>query len=339
MQKWFITLSVLLALYAVQPAGAQQIEKGVTVQHGWFNKRTPIEPIQVKNTHGDQIKGMQRVAISVFNVEFPDDFDLKVQSSGTIGNSSSAGGIFSRTRSAELRTNLVGIDLATRQRIADAAYADFVSELKAAGFDVVDQNALVAAAPEISTWESLPSGTHGRFGTYVAPTGMSVHLMPGDTAAKRATSGMFGQANLIMSLGATQAYKRSAYVARDANTHVLAVSMVVDYAVYSSSGDRKGFGKRVSQGYEKGATVAAGTLVNPATIVRVWNTHSGGFPTLLTLQQPVISDVDIGPDTGIPGHWTITTTPELFTPPATDVIQRANGAMVATLAAGRSPDK
>ena len=137
----------------------------------------------------------------------------------------------------------------------------------------------------------------------------------------------------------SQAYKRSAYVARDANTYVLAVSMVVDYAVYSSTGDRKGFGKRVSQGFEKGATVAAGTLINPATTVRVWNTHSGGFPTLLTLQQPVISDADIGPITGSPGEWIFTTTPALFTPPATDVIQRANGAIVATLVAGRTAIK
>ena len=326
--KRAIALTAACSALSLAPtASAQQIEHGVTVQRGWFNSRAAIEPIQVKNTNGDQIKGMQRVAISVFNVAFPDDYHLKVTSNGSAGS-------FITHRSSELDTKLVGMDLATRQRITDAAYADFVAELKAAGFDVVDQAALVAAAPEISTWESLPSGTHGRFGTYVAPTGMSVHMMPGDAASQRATSGMFGSLNLVVSLaGTTQAYKRSAYVARDANSYVLAVSMVVDYAVYSSSGDRKGFGKRVSQEFEEGATVAAGSIINPATIVRVWNTHSGGFPTFLTLQQPVISNADIGPSTGSAGDWTITTTPQLFTPPATDVIGRTNGAFVATLAA------
>lgn len=310
------------------PAAAQQIEHGVTVQHGWFNARTAIEPIQVKNLNGSQIKGMQRVAISVFNVEFPDEFHLEAKSSGTAGTMGS-------NYSANLTTHLVGMDLASRQRIADAAYADFVEELKAAGFEVIDHAALLAAAPEISTWTSVPNGYQGRFGTYLAPSGMAVYPMSGDTK-KRQSSGMFRQLNQVVTMAATsQAYKRSAYVARDANTYVLAVSIVVDYAVYSTSGDRRGFGKRVSAGFEKGAAVAAGTLIDPATTVRVWNTHSGGFPTLLTLQQPVISDADIGPDTGAPGDWTITTTPALFTPPALDVIRRANGALVSTLVAGR----
>ena len=328
MHHRLIAAAGILAGFQVQPATAQQVEHGVTVQHGWLNTRTAIEPIQVKNLNGSQIKGMQRVAISVFNVEFPDEYNLEARSSGKAGSMASV-------RTAKLTTRLVGMDLASRQRIADAAYADFVNELKAAGFEVVDHAALVAAAPEISTWTTQPNGSQGRFGTYVAPTGMSVYPMSGDTK-QRESSGMFRQMNLIVNMAATsQAYKRSAYVARDANTYVLAVSLVVDYAVYSTSGDRRGFGKRVSAGYEKGAAVAAGTLIDPATTVRVWNTHSGGFPTLLTLQQPVISDAEIGPDEGVPGDWTITTTPALFTPPALDVIKRANGAIVSTLVAGR----
>ena len=329
MRKWLIILSAISVVCAFKTASSQQIENGVTVQRGWLNSRIPIEPIQVKNINADQIKGMQRVAISVFNVEFPDEFDLKAESSGTSGTMGSH-------NTATLHTKLVGMTLAARQRIADAAYADFVGQLKAAGFEVIDHAALVAAAPEISTWTTMPNGSQGRFGTYVAPTGMAVFPMNGDSR-KRETSGMFHQLNQAMSFASTsQAYKRSAYVARDANTYVLAVSMVVDYAVYSTSGDRRGFGKRVSAGFEEGAAVAAGTMIDPATTVRVWNTHSGGFPTLLTLQQPVISDADIGPDTGSPGDWTITTTPELFTPPATEVIERANGALVATLVAGRA---
>ena len=325
-------MSVLPVLCLSHGAAAQQIERGVTVQHGWFNSRVAIEPIQVKNLNGSQIKGMQRVAISVFNVEFPDEFRLEAKNSGSAGS-------MTTHRSATLNTRLVGMDLATRQRIADVAYADFVSELKAAGFDVIDHAALAAAAPEIASWASLPNGSQGRFGTYVAPTGMVVYPMSGDTK-KRESSGMFRQLNLSINLAASsQAYRRSAYVARDANTYVLAVSMVVDYAVYSTSGDRRGFGKRVSAGFEKGATVAAGTVIDPATTVRVWNTHSGGFPTLLTLQQPVISDADIGPETGTPGDWTITTSPRLFTAPAVDVIKRANGALVATLVAGRTAER
>ena len=48
--------TMALALFAAtlsQSACAQQIEHGITVQHGWLNTRTAIEPIQVKNTNGD----------------------------------------------------------------------------------------------------------------------------------------------------------------------------------------------------------------------------------------------------------------------------------------------
>ena len=122
MTNWIACLSALPALCVLQPAQAQQIEHGMTVQRGWFNARAPIEPIQIKNTNGDQIKGMKRVAISVFNVAFPNDYHLKVTSNG------SAGSLISH-RSSELTTRLTGIDLATRQRLTDAAYADFVGEL------------------------------------------------------------------------------------------------------------------------------------------------------------------------------------------------------------------
>lgn len=77
--------------------------------------------------------------------------------------------------------------------------------------------------------------------------------------------------------------------------------------------------------------MAAGTAMDNATVVRVWNTHSGGFPTQLTLQQPVISDADIGPANSTPGDFVIQSSPALFTPPAIDVIERANGAIVSAL--------
>jgi hypothetical protein len=210
-----------------------------------------------------------------------------------------------------------------------------VAQLKSAGFEVVDQAALAAASPEYPTWTALPNGTRGRFGTYVAPTGMKLHFMPGDTD-HRATSGMFGQQmTAFRALDRTQAYQRSPYVARDANVNAIAVTLVVDYGVYSSSGNRRGFGKRVSTGFEEGATVAAGILGDDATVVRVWNSHSGGFPTQLTLQQPVISDADIGPADSTPGDFVIQSSPALFTPPALDVIERANGAIVGAFVEGR----
>ena len=51
----------------------------------------------------------------------------------------------------------------------------------------------------------------------------------------------------------------------------------------------------------------------------------------MTLQQPVISDADIGPANGGDGEYTVASTPATFVPAAIDVVQRANGAIVQAL--------
>lgn len=328
MRTMVLATAISMVALASQPVLAQQIEHGVTVQRGWLNTRKPVEPMSVVNSNGNQMKGAHRIGITVFNVAFPDEYKLVAKSHGT------AFGMM-RSDKSSMQTRLVGVDLAARQKITDEIYADFVTQLKAAGYEVVDQQALVAAAPELAAWTSEPNGFHGRFGAYLAPKGMSVRRMPGDTA-NRSTSGMLGQQMLAFrTLDRTQAYQRSPYVARDAQVTALAVNIVVDYGVYSTSGNRKGFGRKVSTGFEEGATISAGTSLDTATVVRVWNSKSGGFPTQLTLQQPVISDADIGPAEGSDGDYTIRSSDAAFVPAAIDVGERANGAIVTALLAGQ----
>ncbi len=334
--RFIVPLAISFAVSMTVPAAmaqtlGQQVEHGKFVQHGWLNTRKEIEPLDIRNTGaGDQMKGAHRVAITVFNVAFPDAFKLEAKSHGSVAFALVT---LSQTRKSTMQTRIAGIDLATRQRIADAAYADLVAQLKAAGFEVVDAAGLAAAAPEFAAWDALPNGSPGRFGTYVAPTGMKLRFMPGDTA-KRASNGMFSSQMLAFrTLDTTQGYTRSPYVARDANVTALAVTMVVDYGVYSTTGNRKGYGRKVSTGFEEGATVAAGSVMDSATVVRVWNTHSGGFPTQITLQQPVISDADIGPAVGADGDYTVQADPATFVPAALDVTQRVNAAIVGTMLA------
>lgn len=307
-------------------AAQQQLDRGAIVKHGWLNQRVAIEPLDIRNSNGDQIKGAHRIGITVFTVAFPDEFELQAKSSGHRG-------MFFGSKSSTMHTRLTGIDLAARQRITDAAYADFVAQLTAAGFEVLTPSALAAAAPEYGSWTSEPNGAQGRWGTYLAPAGMTVRFMPGDKAKRTSGKGGIGA---DMSLGfrgfdRPPAFSRSPYVARDANVTAIAVQLVVDYGVYSTSGNRRGFGKKVSTGFEEGATVAAGSIGDTGTVVRIWNTHSGGFPTQITLQQPVISDADIGPAQGSDGDYTVVAKPEAFVTAAADVVQRANGAIVQAL--------
>ena len=245
----------LVAISLSQSAIAQQqIEHGATVQRGWLNQRVAIEPLDVRNTSGDQIKGAHRIGITAFNVSFPDEFKLEASSSGR----SSALHMLSTAKST-MHTRLTGIDLAARQRIADAAYADFVAQLTSAGFEVLSPAALAAAAPEYARWASETNGFQGRFGTYLAPNGMSLHLMPGDQAQRTSgRGGMFaGTSVAFRGFDRPQAYQRSPYIARDANVTAIAVSLVIDYGVYSTSGNRRGFGKRVSTGFEGGTRTRA----------------------------------------------------------------------------------
>ena len=82
--------------------------------------------------HSDGFKGAKRVAISVFNVAFPDENSLTA-------NMNTHNNIAVYHNSSTLHTALQGVDQATRQRIADAAYANFVTELKQAGYEVVER--------------------------------------------------------------------------------------------------------------------------------------------------------------------------------------------------------
>jgi hypothetical protein len=229
------------------------------------------------------------VAISVFNVEFPNSNHYTAKSSGSRGL---ALGRFSSTSKSTMDTTLRGVDRATRQRIADKAYAAFVADLTQAGYEVVDQTTFARLAPERATWTAAPNFAEGRFGSYVAPTGLSVFLMPGD-GAKRDTSGMFGQQMMAMTASADrpQAYTRSPYLAHDADLGVIAVSLVVDYGVYSSSGEKAhAYGGQASASWRPGVAIAAGNAVDRATALQYWGPKSGGFPAFAFLQQPIRND-------------------------------------------------
>jgi len=108
-------------------------------------------------------------------------------------------------------TVMTGVDQATQQRIADKAYAVFVQQLIAAGYDLVEPAELARLTPEYATWQPLPNFTQGRFGTYVVPTGRALFFLRGDST-KRDTSGKFGaQVISFRALDNPKANPRSAY--------------------------------------------------------------------------------------------------------------------------------
>jgi hypothetical protein len=174
----------------------------------------------------------------------------------------------------------------------------------------------------------------GRFGAYVAPTGQSMYFLQGDTA-KRDTSGFMGQQmSAFRALDRPQAFTRSPYIAHDGDIGVIAVTLVVDYGAYSSTGRKKGMGG-ADASFNPGITIAAGDAVDHGSLLEYWGPHSGGFPAVALMSQPVRSEMNVGTLQGAEdsGNYTLDADPEKFEAAADEALGAAVpklvGAMVA----------
>jgi hypothetical protein len=326
-------LIIALAAVAAQPAWAQRTKDGVTELRlsggGGPMGQVAVGDFQVG--HIDGFAKTKKVAIAVFNVAFPDSNELTANMrKETLSMSFRA--------SSTTRTTLTGIDAATRQRIADAAYADFLAALKAGGYEVVESEDLAKLAPEYATWTAMPNDTLGRYGHYVAPTGQSVKFLVAD-GAKRDTSGRFGQmAPSFRGFDRPQAFTRSPYVAHDADTPVIAVTLVVDYGVYTTSGETGKVKGGATTGFNPGVAVAAGTLFDTGTILEYWGTNSGGFPTVAALHVPVQSDkpfaqVSSEAAKGVDQDITVRADPVAYEAAAKEVVATATAKLVGAMTA------
>ncbi len=278
--------------------------------------------------HSDGFKGAKRVAISVFNVAFPDENALTA-------NMHAHNNIAVYHNSSTLHTALQGVDQTTRQRIADAAYANFVDELKQAGFEVVGRDELARLAPEYSTWTAVPNFTLGRYGAYVAPTGRAVYFLQGDTA-KRDVSGKKGQ---LMSpfrvLDRPQAFTRSPYLAYDGKLGIIAVTLVIDYGVYSTTGETKKLKVEPKVDFLPGVTAQSGSFVDTGTLVEYWGPKSRGFAAIAVLAVPVRSDQPFAEVTGGSGEVVVKADAAKFEQAAIEVAHGANAKLVAAIAGQR----
>jgi len=278
--------------------------------------------------HCDEFKGAKRVAISVFNVAFPDENSLTA-------NMNTHNNIATYHNSSTLHTALQGVDQATRQRIADAAYAGFVSELKQAGYEVVEAAELARLAPEYSTWTAVPNFSQGRYGAYVAPTGRSVYFLQGDTA-KRDISGKKGQLlSPFRVLDRPQALTRSPYLAYDAKLGVIAVTLVIDYGVYSTTGETKKLKVLPKVEFTQGVTAQSGAFADTATLVEYWGPKSGGFAGIAVLAAPVRSDQPFGELTGGNGQVVVKADAAKFEQAALEVARTADAKLVAAMVGER----
>lgn len=334
LSKWpschFIIALVLLA--ASEPAHAAIVKDGITqdvkMYHGGGGPTGQMVAGDFLIQHSDEFKGAKRVAITVFNVAFPDENSLTA-------NVRAKNNIAAYHNSSTLHTSMQGIDQATQQRIADAAFVDFVDALKAAGYDVVGQEELTRLAPEYATWTAVPNFTKGRFGSYVAPKGRSVYFLMGDSA-KRDQSGQKAQLlSPFRALDRTQALTRSAYVANTANLGAIAVTLVIDYGIYSTTGEGKKLKEKPKVEFHEGVVAQSGSFADTGTMVDYWGPKSGGFAAIAVLAAPIRSDQPFAEVTGGNGDVLVKADPAKFEQAGLEVARDATAKLVAAMVAQR----
>lgn len=230
-------------------------------------------PIKVEDKGA--FKGASRVAIAAFNVGFIfESIDATAATGGLMG----AFGGTTKAKSA-----LVGVTPAMMQQIADAAYADFVTRLNAAGLAVAEPGATFAdpALAKVKGMETpadiniaLEKGSKGK-ATYFKPTALPMQVMlPGDFTGS-------GMSSMGMAMAAGQNSAHLANYARTAGLPVVDVTYLIDFSSQ----------KRPGAFSFAGIKVNANLSVTPG-FSRVTVLGANGKTNTLTMGQPVSVDGD-----------------------------------------------
>lgn len=234
-----------------------------------------IKADAVKVTSESSFKDVQEVTVGNFVVGFA-TYKTDSAKAGNFMTSGFGG-------KSKAKSTLIGIDDATMQKITDSAYKDFVADLKAKGYKVVDHSALEQNAQfaKAKTYENgLEDSSGGLFGTssktkFFAPTGYKVRSI-GDVPG---LSGGFAFDNPLH--GVTEYAKQS-------NVKVLSMVYVLDFA------NAESYGGLSSSSVNVGHGMTAVPDFTKLTLVRgEMGTFSNGVGSL-TIGQPISSDKSFG---------------------------------------------
>lgn len=206
---------------------------------------------KVETAGASYIKAEQKVIIGAFRVAF----------SQAISASASSSALFSsRSDSVAMSGKLLGLNTPDYQAITDAAYADFVTKLKATGLQVVEPTELgpssaYAKMAGAENPQALDSSTTGNI-LMLAPSGMKLALFPGDSGVSSAFAG-FDTSNPM---------RVFPVLVKEQEAGVLSVTYFIDFLNASSTGNTRVMGGDAEVAMGQGISVRAGSGISYSTL-------------------------------------------------------------------------
>lgn len=261
---------------AIAPnAHAKDAPEPVTVEAG-FNA-TEMAGKLTKVGEAQQLKGITRVAVPQFSVQFVTFDSASAETSGF-----AAGGRARVTSSYRL----VGVAEPEFQAMTEALYAEFLQALQASGLEVLPF-AQVAAAPSFP--KLVASGVMAPIredsSITVAPAGMALYgnnravatVAPRNGGVFAALSGIANVASAIGSIGDVQALSKEL-----GDAALLEVHMVVNFVELKNN--NKGFFGRLS------STASVSAKTSPSVGSATMGVQVGAYRGHVTLGNPLVLD-------------------------------------------------
>lgn len=274
MKRIYLTLAGALLLGGCAAGGGSITPEQQT---GVFGQ----EKDKVSVTTAEAFKGKKNVVIGSFKVGF---ISYK-RASETAG-----GGMFSSSAAAKttVKSNLVGVPESTMQAITDTAYKDFVAQLKANGYNVLDRSVLTSlesykkatSAASPTKYDDITLAQKSDV-LYFAPTGQELFFMVGEkTGGFGALSSGIGFSNPGMAFQVA------------ADTDKLAI-VTANYVVNFVNTEGYGGSHRTTSS----VTLDPGLSIVPGSTVSIIGGYDGTFSKnigAITLGQPVYSMEEFG---------------------------------------------
>ena len=222
------------------------------------------------------LKGIKRVAVPVFAVEFITADNVNAQTSG-FGSAGRA--------SSTLYYKLLGVGEPEFQAITDALYTQFLAELKASGVEVIEASQ-VAAAP---TYRKLvaggsPAPIKSDTTMMMSPPGLGIYgfakMGGGNSSSQRSVFGAIS--SMGSGFAAVGAIADTIQLSADLNASLIEVRMRVNFVQLSD--DNKGFFGRLS------GTASASGKAFPSIDNVMMSVQSGPLRSTVTMKHTLSLD-------------------------------------------------